>query len=284
MSYNNINPATPNPNPNEQKDAAIQNAAGPEYPNVFPINLPGGVFRIDSTPGKENINIRHKSGSFITFDTNGDIHLHSVKGVKIVSENHLGIKSGTSVKNNNGSDKCMIEVVGDAHLQVQNDLHVEVWGNKYETVSKDCFLNVKGNYTVTAANINSKASGVHTEDAYEKVNKNTFQTNKIGIPGPDGVGGQIKDIIVGNRVIEMADPRGVFSIISAGDMEFIVAKNLRQIVKGAYTGAVTGAYIEKVGGAMDVKVGGASKLNVGATYDINVGGIMKVTAAQIYLN
>lgn len=286
MSLENINLATSQVLDSLTKDKidALSNTTGPDYPNVHPISLPGGSFYIDSSPGKENINIRHKSGSFITFESNGDIFIRPAKDLKVVSERNIAVKSGTSIKDNGGSDKCVIQVVGDAHLQVQNDLHVEVWGNKYETVNKNSFLTVKGDYTIVANNINTKASGVHTEDAYEKVNKNTFQTNKIGVPSKDGVGGQIKDIIFGNRVIEMADPRGTFSLISAGHMEIIVKQTMKQAIGGAYVGSVVGTYSENVGGTMDFKVGGASNLNVGGAYNVTVGGIMKVTAAQIFLN
>lgn len=285
MVLENINLAIGKDSPDKAKDDALKAGSGSKYPNVFPLNFAGGSFYIDSTPDKESVTISHKSGSILKFEPNGDILIQSPKDIKVTAERNITIKAGNSISANGGTtDRSTITVVGDAHLQVQNDLHVEVWGNKYETVNKDYKLNVKGTYAVGAANIETKASGIHKENCYEKVNENTFQTNKVGIPGPDGMGGQIKDVIFGNRVIEMADPRGVFSIISAGDLEFIVAKNMRSTIGLLYTGAVGGGYAQTIGGYMDFQIGGMANFTTGGVFNITSGGIFSVLAPQIYLN
>ena len=251
----------------------------PEYPNVFPVNLPGGRIYIDSTPNKENVYIRHKSGSFIYFEPNGDIFIHSPRDIKVCAERNMVMKVGEGNK-----DKAIVHVVGDAHLKVEGDLITEIGGSKKETISGDYNLNVKGTYTSAANTRNSKTSGTHTVNSHEQVNNLTFIKNNIGIPDKEGVGGEVRDIIFGNRVIEMADPRGTFTIRSAGSLELSAAIDLRQEVGGAYVGVVGGAYTESAGGVMNINGGGTVSINAGGAMNIAAGGIMALTAPQIYLN
>jgi len=292
-----INPATPQPlDPITQANAnQLRGTEGGEYPNIFPIQLPGGQFYIDSTPGKESINIRHnKNGSFIQFDTNGDIHVHSTRDLKVVSEGNTVVKVGQSVKKNSQSDKAVVTVVGDAHLKVENDLHVEVCGNKYETVSKNSFLTVKGTYTVNATNMNVGVTGTYNENAHEKEVTHTFTKNNIGVPDESGVGGELRDVIYGNRVFELVDPRSTFSVISAGNISLcagvpvpvgdITPGTICMTSANTQTQTVGTNYLQTVGIDSSVNVGGISNTDVGGNYNVKVGGVIAMNAAQIFLN
>lgn len=280
--FNNANPATPNPLPDitqELSDLLKASEYSPEYPNVSPLNLPGGVFYIDSTPNKENLYIRHKSGSYIHFETNGDIFIHSPRDIKVVAERNLAVKVGEGSK-----DKAIVQVAGDAHLKVEGDLITEVGGSKKEVISKDYNLVVKGTFTSSANTRNTGTKGTHTVKSHEQVNNLTFVKNNIGIPDESGVGGEVRDVIFGNRVVEMADPRGTFTIRSAGFLELSAALDMNVEVGGAYNGVVGGTYLETVGGNMTLSGGGTMSLLAGGTMTLNSGGIMSLIAPQIFLN
>jgi hypothetical protein len=276
----NTNPATPvSPdNLTQQANNFLKSTeVAPEYPNVFPINLAGGRIYIDSTPNKENVYIRHKSGSFIYFEPNGDIFVHSPRDIKVCAERNLALKVGEGNK-----DACMIQVTGDAKIKVENDLTLEVGGNKNETITGNYNLTVKGSFNTAANTRNCKTTGTHTENTHEKVNNVTFVKNNIGVPDKEGVGGEIRDIIFGNRVFELVDPRSTFSIISAGNINFNATLNMTQS-SGTYTG-FTGGYFQEVTGPMDFQVGGLVNFKVTGVFNINSGGLFSVVAPQIFLN
>lgn len=267
--------------------------ASPEYPNVFPISLPGGRFHIDSTPEKENILIRHTSGSFICFEPNGDIFVSSPKDLKFISERNTVVRVGENIDGKN-SDKLVIQVIGDAHLKVENDLHVEVNGNKYETINKDYKIDVRGLYTVSANSMNLGVSGKYTEKIFDKEMSNTFTTNNIGIPDESGVGGEIRDVIYGNRIFELKDPRSTFQVITPGNISFIAGNNVPEgdISPGTICFNSTGTQtqttkkdlIRKVLGNYISLVSGNYTETVSGKFDINVDGVFRLDAALIYLN
>lgn len=277
-----VNPAQPIPASNLAQQAAdlLKSAELlPEYPNVFPMNFAGGKFYIDSTPNKENVYIRHKSGSFIYFETNGDIFIHSPRDLKVCAERHMIMKVGEGDK-----DKCVVHVTGDAHLKVEKDLNVEIGGDKNETISGNYNLNVKGVYSSAANNRNTKTTGKHTEISHEIENNVTFVKNNIGTPGKGGVGGEIRDIIFGNRVVEMVDPRSTYTIRSTGFMEFNAAINIRQVAGANFTSIVGAEYSQTVGGSMSTRVGATLQFNTGGVTNITSGGILRLSAPQIFLN
>lgn len=275
--------------------------ASPEYPNVFPISLPGGKFYIDSTPEKENILIRHVSGSFICFEPNGDVFVNSPRDLKFVSEKNTVLRVGENIDGKN-SDKLVIQVIGDAHLKVENDLHVEVNGNKYETINKDYKIDVRGLYTVSANSMNLGVSGKYTEKIYDKEMSNTFTTNNIGVPDESGVGGEIRDIIYGNRIFELKDPRSTFQVITPGNISFIAGSKIpegdtspgticfnstgtqTQTTKKDLIRQITGNYDSIVSGNYNETVEGDVEYQVSGKFDINVDGVFKIDAALIYLN
>lgn len=274
----------------------------PEYPKVYPLHLPGGKFYIDSTPDKESITIRHKSGSFIVFQTNGDVFINSKRDLKVVAERNVAIKAGSSVQKNNDSDKSIIQVIGDAHLQVQNDLHVEVWGNKYETISKDYKIEVKGTYSIGSNDMNLVAKGKLNEKSHAKEVTNTFVTNNIGVPDKTGVGGEIRDVIYGNRVFELVDPRSTFQVISAGNISLVAGANIpvgdlspgticltsantqTQSVGTNLIQLALGNNIRNIGGDFVQNVGGIFVNTVGGIGLETFGGVYRLTAPLIFLN
>ena len=145
-------------------------------------------------------------------------------------------------------------------------------------------MNVKGTMSTATNTRNDKTSGTHTEITHEKVNNITFLKNNIGVPDKEGVGGEIRDLIFGNRVIEMTDPRGTFTIKSAGSLELFAGVNMKQTVIGAYTGTVGGAYSEKVTGAVTFTSGGVFDITSGGLMNITAGLDLTLTAPKIFLN
>lgn len=288
VDFSKANIKIPDPLPDIVKEAADilkDSELSPEYPNVFPIKLPGGQLYIDSTPNKESILIRHKSGSFIQLESDGDIYIHSQKDLKVSPQRNFVIKVGDGNK-----EKAIIHVTGDAHMRVEGDLINEVGGNKYETISGNYNLNVKGTFSSAANTRNTKTQGKHVEKAHEIENDVTFIKNNVGIPevdpttGETSFGGEVRNIVFGNYVTEMVDPRSVFAVQTLGHINLTAAATMTRIVGGAYIGTVEGAYTEKVTGAANINVGGSLNINVGGVLNMNAVGIMKLTAAQIYLN
>ena len=273
----------------------------PEYPNVFPISLPGGKFHIDSTPEKENILIRHTSGSFICFEPNGDVFVSSPRDLKFISEKNTVVRVGENIDGKN-SDKLVVQVIGDAHIKIENDLHVEVNGNKYETINKDYKMDVRGLYTVSANSMNLGVSGKYTEKIYDKEISNTFTTNNIGVPDEFGVGGEIRDVIYGNRIFELKDPRSTFQVITPGNISFVAGTNIpigvttpgticytstgtqTQTTQKDFVRNITGNYNSVISGDYAESVAGNVGFQVSGRFDINVQGIFKIDAALIYLN
>lgn len=59
------------------------------YPNRKIIKTKAGYILFHDVEGKEYIEIKHKSGSNITFSTNGDIIIHAAKDIIMMSDNNI---------------------------------------------------------------------------------------------------------------------------------------------------------------------------------------------------
>ncbi|RPG31799.1 MAG: hypothetical protein CBB72_011575 [Muricauda sp. TMED12] len=123
------------------------------YKAVYPYNHvveteSGHLIEYDDTPNHERIMIQHRSGSFIEMHPNGD--------VRIRSNNQYNTSLGEMV----------INVDGNAHVTVSNDLDVQVQGNSV--------IDTVGNSTVSVGgNLQAHVKGTSTLNLHGNVALNS---------------------------------------------------------------------------------------------------------------
>lgn len=122
-----------------------QSNAAPEYPHNKTITTTSGhVIEIDDTPGKERIKIKHKSGSFNEYHTDGS--------------------------NIDNSSHKEIIVDKDFNLFVGGNANIMVTGNVIETINGNKTSNISGNYKIKC-----NAYLIETEASYtEKVGSSAY--------------------------------------------------------------------------------------------------------------
>lgn len=246
-------------------------AAGIEIPNAnpqsrakYPYNWVqttacGHCIEMNGTEKSERIRILHKNGNFIDLDEKDDINIVSYGNNILLSDKNLIIKTGQNVK----EDKLIIHVVGDAHLYVEGDMHTEVNGNKYDYVGKDYQLKVGGNAVFTV----SDAFGINAKDEF-RIDANAFNTKFTFSQNDAAKGGEIEDVINGNRVIRMSKEGGTFAIESEGDLRFNVKGCHYTVVGRNQFTEVTGVMKHTTYGEdLDCIAGGAPSDTYGDTWD-----------------
>ena len=185
------------------------------YPkNWITVTSAGHVLEFDNTEDGERIRIINgKTGSVIEMDEEEDTYIISSRDLNLNSDGTTTLKVGKDKK----EDKLIIQVIGDAHLNVEGDLHTEVEGNRYDKVNGEYQLKVGGTMMIdSASNI-----GINADNEIRSIGNSinercTFK--KLDMAD----GGQLTEIINGNRVIRMDKEGGTFAIESAGDLRFNV--------------------------------------------------------------
>jgi len=186
-----------------------------KYPKNWVIRTSAGhTLEFDNTEDGERIRMYHgKSGSLVEMDENDDTYIISNRHLHLNSDKSTTIKVGKNKKD----DKLIIQVIGDAHLNVEGDLHTEVEGNRYDHVDGDYELKVKGAIQIdSATNI-----GIQSDNEI-RINANTLKQRLTFYLLDMALGGELREIVNGNRVISMAKEGGTFAIESAGDLRFNV--------------------------------------------------------------
>jgi len=184
------------------------------YPkNWVTVTSAGHVLEFDNTKDGERIRIINgKTGSLIEMDENKDTYIISSRDLHLNSDKTTTLKVGKNKKD----DKLIIQVVGDAHLNVEGDLHTEVEGNRYDKVNGTYELKC-GNIAIdSGSNIGINADNEVRTIANSINSRCTF--NFLDMLA----GGFLKESIHGNRVISMNKEGGTFAIESAGDLRFNV--------------------------------------------------------------
>ena len=185
------------------------------YPkNWITVTSAGHVMEFDNTEDGERIRfINGKTGSIFEMDEEEDTYIISSRDLNLNSDGTTTLKVGKDKK----QDKLIIQVIGDAHLNVEGDLHTEVEGNRYDKVNGEYQLKVGGtmmidsssNLGINVANeLRMIANSINERCTFKKLNMED--------------GGQLTEIINGNRVIRMNKEGGTFAIESAGDLRFNV--------------------------------------------------------------
>ena len=186
-----------------------------KYPKNWVITTSAGhVLEMDNTEDGERIRLLHgKSGNIIEMDENDDTFLISKRHIHLNSDATTTLKVGTDKR----SDKLIIQVIGDAHLNVEGNLHTEVEGNRYDRVDGEYQLKVGGTIMIdSTSNI-----GINADNELRTIANSINETCTFKRLNMDG-GGQLTEVIKGNRVIRMDKEGGTFAIESAGDLRFNV--------------------------------------------------------------
>ena len=185
------------------------------YPkNWVTVTSAGHVMEFDNTKEGERIRIIHgATGSLIEMDEEKDTYIISARDLHLNSDRTTTLKVGKNKKD----DKLIIQVIGDAHLNVEGDLHTEVEGNRYDRVDGEYQLKVGGTIMIdSTSNI-----GINADNELRTIANSINETCTFKRLNMDG-GGQLTEVIKGNRVIRMDKEGGTFAIESAGDLRFNV--------------------------------------------------------------
>lgn len=123
-----------------------------KYPhNIVHKTKSGHVIEIDDTPGKERLNVHHKSGSYYEFHPNGDVTRKSFNNDYDIVVKDESIWVGGNVKEYIG---------GNYTLEVAGNYTMKVGGSHSTTVGGRTSLNSSGSYSMkTSANATWSSSG-----------------------------------------------------------------------------------------------------------------------------
>lgn len=118
----------------------------PTFAPTYPFNYvheseSGHAFEMDDTPGKERVNLAHKTGAFIEFDADGN------RIEKVVKDNYTVIMGKNNVYI---GGKCNITIDGDCDMKVGGKFTLEAASINFVSAGK---VNMKGN------KINSESAG-----------------------------------------------------------------------------------------------------------------------------
>ena len=200
-------------------DGSEENNDNPQHITNYPKNWvtvtsAGHVMEFDNTKEGERIRIIHgATGSLIEMDEEKDTYIISARDLHLNSDRTTTLKVGKNKKD----DKLIIQVIGDAHLNVEGDLHTEVEGNRYDRVDGEYQLKVGGTMMIdSTSNIGINADNELRLIANSINERCTFK--KLDMQG----GGQLTEVIKGNRVIRMDKEGGTFALESAGELRFNV--------------------------------------------------------------
>ena len=237
-------------------DGSEENNDNPQHITNYPKNWvtvtsAGHVLEFDNTEDGERIRlINGKTGSIIEMDEEEDTYIISARDLHLNSDATTTLKVGKNKK----EDKLIIQVIGDAHLNVEGNLHTEVEGDRFDKVS--------GRYELKCGDIaidSASGIGVNADNEIRfianSINERcTFKRLDMA------AGGQLTEVINGNRVIRMDKEGGTFALESAGDLRFNVkgcqydnvGRNSFTEVQGSCKTVAHGKSIECIeGGAPD---------------------------------
>lgn len=186
-----------------------------QYPkNWVTVTSAGHVMEFDNSKDGERIRlINGATGSIFEMDEQSDTYVISTRDLHLNSDKTTTLKVGKNKK----EDKLIIQVIGDAHLNVEGNLHTEVEGDRFDKVAGEYQLKVGGTISIdSASNIGINSDNEVRTVANSINDRCTF--SKLDM----GAGGQLTEVIRGNRVIRMDKEGGTFAIESAGDLRFNV--------------------------------------------------------------
>jgi len=189
-----------------------------EYPyNKTFVSKIGHTVELNETEGNEYINVRHGlTGAFIKLDAEGNVFIVTPNDINVESARKLNVKCGTVLdrKNKSKSDHMCINVVGNAHVEVEGDMEFHVRGDRHDRVDGEYFLTVGKQMVTTAPDAQYKVTGQFNVDA------NKYVTTAATTETNQSLGGTTAINVSGTFEINQLSPGGVLKFTSKGDMEF----------------------------------------------------------------
>tara|TARA_B000000557_G_scaffold14980_1_gene11728 strand:+ start:2372 stop:3298 length:927 start_codon:yes stop_codon:yes gene_type:complete len=184
------------------------------YPkNWVTVTSAGHVLEFDNTKDGERIRIINgATGSIFEMDELSDTYVISSRDLHLNSDATTTLKVGKNKK----QDKLIIQVIGDAHFNVEGDLHTEVEGDRFDKVN--------GRYELKCGDIaidSASGIGINADNELRLIANSINQRCTFSLLDMLA-GGFLQELINGNRVIRMNKEGGTFAIESAGDLRFNV--------------------------------------------------------------
>lgn len=209
---------------------AFKDAKDYQYPYVKTIQTTvGHKIELNETKGNESVTIRHgTTGAFVKMFANGDVEIYSPRDLNIAAERHINIKNGNTMSKTDeaDNDRLVINVVGNANMLVENDLHVHVKGNRFDRVDGWYKLEVGDKYTAVFGEGLVRSAGTYSVD----VNKYASTASTVNRNLKEG--GTMRDSFAGTYIIEQTSPGGVLRLSSLGDIEMFALGSMRTDIIG----------------------------------------------------
>lgn len=131
---------------------------GTQYPNnQVSVTKAGHVVEIDSTGGKERIQIWHKAGTYLEISPNGQLVIKTTgNSYDITTKDHIGYVGGVANVTIVGNawvtckGQLTANVSGDTRINTQGNLEITVAKNLTFTVGGDVNWTIGGDETVSA--------------------------------------------------------------------------------------------------------------------------------------
>ena len=206
----------------------------------------GHKWEFNETEENEYINLRHgTTGAYIKMFANGDIQIHTPeRDVSVIAARHINIKTGTRLDSQDPSksDRFVLNVTGNVHLDIEGDMHTNIKGNRYTTINGEDNLTVKGPALYNYSELGENITGDHKCEASKSI---TVANN---IQRDLKKGGLMKDSFAGTYIIEQTSRGGVLQFKSEGDMQIDVKGHIRTTVQSNSINNITGKVEWNVGG------------------------------------
>ena len=152
--------------------------AQPSYPhNDVKATTSGHMLEFDDTPGRERINIFHRTGSFIEIQPDGDIKINTNRMFMTVKESSIHIEGA---KDESVSGDFRLSITGDALVNIGGDAKIQTQGSLDLNCAGDMQTRVKGDYNLDVLGYISIWSSGDAELA-SKGNLSLSSADNIGI-------------------------------------------------------------------------------------------------------
>jgi GH24 family phage-related lysozyme (muramidase) len=133
-----------------------------QYPYNRVIETSSHSIELDDTPGAERITIWHKSGSYVSIDTNGTTVQKSMSDRYDINESHQHVYVG---------GKNLVTIEGDSRVLVKGNKVEEIVGDYIQVVHGNHMLSVAGQMNLNASDeVQMRAAKLRLEANVEGIN------------------------------------------------------------------------------------------------------------------
>lgn len=160
---------------NSDDDAPPFEEPAPAYNAQYPYNrvieTASHSIELDDTPGAERITIFHKSGSYVSIDTNGTSVHKSTADKYEINDTHQHVYIG---------GKSNVTIMGDSRVLVKGNKIEEIEGNLMQIVHGNHLLSVAGQMNLNASEeVQMRAAKLRLEANVEGINIKAGRDIKI---------------------------------------------------------------------------------------------------------